>query len=130
MSPKAKLGKNRRDRAHYARNPEKHRERKRKQYALDPKKKIEASRTYRGLPVPTRPTPELCEIGCGRKANTLDHCHATGTFRGWVCNECNLGLGKLGDTHEAIKRVDAYFVRAQSEMWLAIPGHGLPALKI
>src|SRR5579859_3639212 len=34
------------------------------------------------LPAPTRPMPELCERGCGRKASFLDHCHTTNVFRG------------------------------------------------
>jgi hypothetical protein len=38
----------------------------------------------------------------------VDHCHATGKVRGLLCNSCNLGLGKLGDTIEAIERAAAY----------------------
>lgn len=114
----------------YASAPERKQAYEREKYAKDPSKRSADKRAYSGLPIPTRPMPELCEAGCGRKAKCLDHCHMTGIFRGWLCNACNLGLGNLGDTHEAIKRVDAYFVRAQSEMWLAIPGHGLPATKI
>lgn len=91
--------------------------------------RLEYTREWRGLPVETRPCPELCEMGCGRKAVCLDHCHRTGAFRGWLCRACNLGLGSLGDTHEALQRAADYLVRAQSEMWLAIPGHGLPRNK-
>jgi hypothetical protein len=28
----------------------------------------------------------------------LDHCHVTGIFRGYVCKDCNVGFGKLGDS--------------------------------
>jgi hypothetical protein len=42
----------------------------------------------------------------------VDHCHATGRNRGILCHECNAGLGKLGDTPEALERALAY-VRLQ-----------------
>ena len=67
-----------------------------------------------GYPEPTRPEPPACEC-CGktdRKALSLDHCHETGTFRGWLCSACNLGLGKLGDSLEALERAIAYLRRA------------------
>lgn len=65
------------------------------------------------LPAPTRPEPALCEC-CGqpnRRAMALDHCHATGKFRGWLCDSCNMGLGKLGDTVDALERALAYLKR-------------------
>ena len=36
---------------------------------------------------------------CGVKSKKicLDHDHTTNFFRGWVCEPCNIGLGKLGD---------------------------------
>ena|SRR6185437_5439330 len=118
-------------------NPELARERARKRYAENRTRKQETSRrwavanpgkvrSWKGLPVETRPMPELCEVGCGRPAKCLDHCHTTGAFRGWLCGPCNSGLGMLGDTQEALQRAAAYLVAAQSEMWLAIPGCGLP----
>jgi Recombination endonuclease VII len=65
--------------------------------AKSPKRLIQ-QRKYRGLPDPTRPRPEVCEVpGCARKATILEHCHVTGAFRGWVCRRCNLFLGCLGD---------------------------------
>tara|TARA_R100001244_G_C5130380_1_gene125610 strand:+ start:71 stop:694 length:624 start_codon:yes stop_codon:yes gene_type:complete len=27
----------------------------------------------------------------------VDHIHGTHTFRGWICSNCNSGMGKLGD---------------------------------
>ena len=32
----------------------------------------------------------------------LDHCHDTGSFRGYICDSCNLGLGKLKDNPETV----------------------------
>jgi len=38
----------------------------------------------------------------------LDHCHETGDFRGWLCKQCNTGLGNLGDNLESIERAASY----------------------
>lgn len=55
-----------------------------------------------GLPAPTRSRPALCEC-CGalpgKEALALDHCHASGAFRGWLCKKCNQRIGQsYGDT--------------------------------
>lgn len=46
------------------------------------------------------PPPESgnCPI-CGNytKYWILDHCHFSNKFRGYVCNSCNLGMGKFND---------------------------------
>ena len=63
--------------------------------------------------VPPRPPPAKCEL-CGRgaanlrRALCLDHCHATGKFRGWLCGNCNTGIGKLGDNAQGLHRALAY----------------------
>lgn len=63
--------------------------------------------------------PETCEL-CGkdpraaRRGNQslcLDHDHATGAFRGWLCHACNLGIGLLGDTEERLARAVRYLKR-------------------
>jgi Recombination endonuclease VII len=41
----------------------------------------------------------------------LDHDHATGAFRGWLCMCCNTAIGKLGDTVEGLNRAVAYIER-------------------
>jgi hypothetical protein len=74
-----------------------------------------AKRRSRGLPEPTRPTPTHCEL-CGGKPDEhcslhLDHDHRTGKFRGWICSDCNLGLGKLGDTAMHLWRALNYLFR-------------------
>lgn len=70
-----------------------------------------------GLPEPTRPEPPGCEICGGKTARKLeislnvDHSHQTGKFRGWLCGNCNRGLGLLGDTLQSILKVAAYLER-------------------
>ena len=47
--------------------------------------------------------PLVCE--CCKKVPLkwcLDHDHDTDKFRGWICERCNTGLGKLGDNIEGI----------------------------
>ena len=69
--------------------------------------------TYvKALPA-TRPCPNACE-SCGHPPRgttdglVLDHDHTTGAFRGWLCRNCNIGLGMLGDTREAVMALLAY----------------------
>lgn len=63
----------------------------------------------------TPPTPGTpCEC-CGRptyKNWQLDHCHETGKFRGWICKQCNTGLGNLGDTLTSLRAAVSYLERA------------------
>ena len=119
---------------------------RRKDYARNPTARIASSRkwvlankervrAYRrktaGLPCATRPEPEFCEWpGCIRKASHLDHCHTTESFRGFLCRQHNTGLGMIGDTRESLQAGIDYLTRAEAEMWLHIPGDGLPPRKI
>jgi hypothetical protein len=50
-----------------------------------------------------------CAI-CGTKTIDLhvDHDHATGKVRGILCRECNIGLGKFGDSPELMLEAIAY----------------------
>lgn len=44
------------------------------------------------------PKPEFCE--CCKQIPTkwcLDHNHDDDSFRGWLCDKCNTGIGNLGD---------------------------------
>jgi hypothetical protein len=38
----------------------------------------------------------------------VDHCHKTGEVRGLLCNNCNNGMGKLGDSIERLELVINY----------------------
>lgn len=63
------------------------------------------------------PFGTACEC-CGKPVTRnwqLDHCHETGEFRGWLCKQCNTGLGNLGDTLESIKLAYEYLERAQNK---------------
>jgi hypothetical protein len=58
-------------------------------------------------------TSSCCEI-CGVKGKLVyDHCHVTGDFRGVLCHNCNLAIGKLGDNLEGISK--AYYYLKEKE---------------
>ena len=44
----------------------------------------------------------------GSKSIVLDHDHATDKFRGWLCNDCNNGLGKFNDSIDMLTRAINY----------------------
>ncbi len=50
-----------------------------------------------------------CPI-CLKKAKKyyLDHDWETGSFRGWLCNGCNVALGLLKDDKDNLKRAISY----------------------
>ena len=56
--------------------------------------------------------PETATRNGKIKALAVDHCHTTGTVRGLLCAECNIGIGKLRDDRNvllnAIKYLDKY----------------------
>lgn len=69
------------------------------------------------LPAPTRPEPTVCEC-CGtpsKRTLSLDHCHITGKFRGWLCNSCNRAIGLLGDDAVGIRRALVYLEQLNEE---------------
>ena len=55
------------------------------------------------------PKPERCQC-CNKipKVFHLDHCHDTGEFRGWLCSDCNQGIGKLGDSITGLENALRY----------------------
>ena len=76
------------------------------------------SRKSLGIPIPTRPAPDVCEC-CGGPPNGkgslhADHDHATGIFRGWLCGKCNVGIGMLRDTLAGVVAAVKYLERACS----------------
>lgn len=56
-------------------------------------------------------TSDICDC-CGKKTKLyLDHCHDTKNFRGWLCNNCNVGLSRLGDDVDGIVKAINYLLK-------------------
>lgn len=58
----------------------------------------------------TAPKPSgVCHC-CGKITTQLylDHDHKTLEFRGWLCNNCNIGISRLGDNLEGIILAKTY----------------------
>ena len=66
----------------------------------------------KGQTTPEAGTP--CEC-CGDSTSTplhWDHDHETSKHRGWLCSNCNTGIGKLGDNIEGVLQGLTYLVKA------------------
>jgi len=44
----------------------------------------------------------------------FDHDHETLEHRGWLCENCNQGLGRLGDTEESLQRALNYLKKSKN----------------
>ena len=77
---------------------------------------LRSKRKAMGIPPAPYPCPICCEL-CERKLQPgkthLDHDHVTKQFRGWLCNQCNMGLGLLGDREEGIMLALSYLLRVK-----------------
>ena len=56
-----------------------------------------------------------CCLLCGKHETTqrygklvVDHCHATGDYRGLLCSSCNFGLGSFYDNIEVLEKAIKY----------------------
>ena len=60
-------------------------------------------------PICERGIEEIGKYNQPRLQNwVLDHCHDTGTFRGWLCHHCNVGLGGFKDNLTRLKKAVIY----------------------
>lgn len=57
---------------------------------------------------PPPPADSHCSICSRTKKLVLDHDHTTGKFRGYICRDCNMGIGKLGDNLDSLMRAVNY----------------------
>jgi hypothetical protein len=73
-------------------------------------KKYQKQRTANKFRKKERPKLGTSCDCCGRvdKKLILDHCHITNSFRGWLCQNCNLGIGRLGDSIEGVIKALEY----------------------
>jgi len=58
----------------------------------------------------------LCDI-CGKPGSqrlSIDHCHTTGEFRGFLCTNCNNGLGRFKDNIEFLEAAINYLKKSIS----------------
>ncbi len=61
----------------------------------------------------------LCErifTVTNNKLVNLDHDHITGEIRGWICQDCNTSMGRMGDDISTL---------ARAIIWLKTAGKGL-----
>jgi hypothetical protein len=63
-------------------------------------------------PATVPPKSSGCQV-CGRSrpgknSIVVDHCHVTGSFRGWLCNNCNVSIGMSGDNPAMLRRLADY----------------------
>jgi hypothetical protein len=63
-------------------------------------------------PICDRGIEEIGKYNQPRLQNwVLDHCHDTGTFRGWLCHHCNVGLGGFKDNLTRLKKAVEYMTK-------------------
>lgn len=71
----------------------------------------------KGITDITRPRPAACEA-CGRKNGKrrlhCDHNHATGKFRGWLCSQCNVALGMVGESKRGLLKLVRYLEKVNA----------------
>ena len=97
--------------AYRAANPEKMKEYERSQYQKHRVRWLQngaAKRLKKKEEIAGRLRPKKCEI-CKQKAQLFfDHCHASNSFRGWICMKCNSALGLAGDSPSILRRMAKY----------------------
>ena len=65
----------------------------------------------------------ICSTGiAGGKHTTfnVDHCHKTNKIRGLLCTQCNLGIGKLGDSFAHLKNATHYLSKSEPPLFPGI----------
>ena len=55
-----------------------------------------------------RKKPEFCDICIKKRKIYFDHDHKTGKFRGWICVQCNIALGMVGDDISILEKLIDY----------------------
>jgi hypothetical protein len=76
-------------------------------------RRTELSKLKKLHKAPPYGTPcDLCDKPVFRNWQ-LDHDHNTGKIRGWLCKQCNTGLGNLGDNLESLQKAVDYLKKTE-----------------
>ena len=59
-------------------------------------------------PICGRNEEQIVEIFSNGRTWVLDHDHDTNDFRGWLCDPCNVGLGRFSDDIKRLKNAIRY----------------------
>jgi len=60
---------------------------------------------------------EFCECCSSNELKLeIDHIHGTNQFRGWICGQCNQGMGKLGDDLDGVLMAAKYLAKGNITM--------------
>jgi hypothetical protein len=102
LSAEAKERKRQRERDAYRECPEKRWEQNlARKYGITAEKYFEMLEAQGGFCA-------ICLRPPGKKRLHVDHCHISGRVRGLLCDDCNLGIGKLGDDPSRVMSAAAY----------------------
>jgi len=53
---------------------------------------------------------------CHKQSFQLDHLHGSTIFRGWLCSNCNSGIGKLGDDLSGVIQAAIYLEKDKDKI--------------
>lgn len=99
-------------RAYYLKHRIEFRRRARARWVLDRTRLLKRAKKQYARLMGVRPTKcECCARVVTHRRLHRDHNHTTGKFRGWLCSQCNVGLGMLGDTRRGLLRALRYLGR-------------------
>jgi len=68
------------------------------------------------------PKSDDCANCHKNKKLEIDHIHGTTVFRGWLCRNCNTGIGSLGDNLEGVLRTAIYLEKDKSKIIKILEG--------
>lgn len=75
--------------------------------------KSRANRLMKKYGLKPKDIPDVCDL-CDTKGRNrrqeicVDHCHETGRVRGFLCHDCNIAIGKVGDDANLLRRMADY----------------------
>ncbi len=58
--------------------------------------------------IPSYLEPEKCDVCGGGGKICMDHCHLTSRFRGWLCDNCNIAVGRAQEDPDILEKLAAY----------------------